>query len=67
MPRNELRYLRGLTGRLVGLIVDLTGNLAAENAMELLRDKKKIIIKPKTTTKCISVISRLCELLLSTK
>ena len=41
MPRNELRYLRGLTGRLVGLIVGLTGNLAAENAMELLRDKKK--------------------------
>ena len=66
MPRNELRYLRGLTGRLVGLIVGLAGNLAAENAMELLRDKKKKI-KPKTTTKCISVISRLCELLLSTK
>ena len=64
MPGNELRYLRGLTGRLVGLIVGLTGNLAAENAMELLRDKKK---KPKTTKKCISVISRLCELLLSTK
>lgn len=41
MPGNELRYLRGLTGRLVGLIVGLTGNLAAENAMELLRDKKK--------------------------
>ena len=64
MPRNELRYLRGLTGRLVGLIVGLTGNLAAENAMELLRDKKK---NNKIKTKCISVISRLCELLLSTK